>query len=324
MRDDDPSNGQGTKPTGPGAPGGGGPVIVHAPTEARNSGTHDIDQLPALEILRQINAEDRTVPTAVSAVLPELARAVELGVEALEKGAAIHYFGAGTSGRIAAQDAAELPPTYGVPPEWVTSHHAGGGQALVQAMEGVEDDWGSGRADAAEIAPGALAVGLTASGRTPYVGGALEAARERSASTVLITANPGAPLAVDVDVHVGVATGAEVIAGSTRMKAGTAQKLVLNAFSTAVMVRMGRTYSNLMVGLDATNGKLRGRVVTILTEATGLAEDRCATVLTEAEGDTRVALVSLLAGVDAQAAAAALHSAHGRVRTALTELGVSG
>lgn len=324
MRDDDPSNGQRSTPTRPGAPGGGEPVIVRAPTEARNSGTHDIDQLPALDVLRQINAEDRTVPAAVSAVLPELARAVELGVDALEKGAAIHYFGAGTSGRIAAQDAAELPPTYGVPAEWVRAHHAGGGDALVRAVEGIEDDWNSGRIEAADITPGSLAVGLTASGRTPYVGGALEAARERSASTVLITANPGAPLAEEVQVHVGVATGAEVIAGSTRMKAGTAQKLVLNAFSTAVMVRMGRTYSNLMVGLDATNGKLRGRVVTILTEATGMAEGRCADALTAADGDTRVALVSLLAEVDAAAAAAALHSSRGRVRTALVELGASG
>jgi N-acetylmuramic acid 6-phosphate etherase len=297
-------------------------VIVRAPTEARNSGTHDIDLLPALDVLRQINAEDVTVPGAVGAVLPELARAVELGVAALESGAAIHYFGAGTSGRIAAQDAAELPPTYGVPDTWVVAHHAGGGEALARAVEGIEDDWEAGRADAAGIAPGSLAVGLAASGRTPYVGGALEAARERSAATVLISANPRAPLARDADVHVGMATGAEVIAGSTRMKAGTAQKLALNAFSTAVMVRMGRTYSNLMVGVDATNGKLRGRVVTILTQATGMDERVCAEALNAAGGDTRVALVSLLADVDAAVAARALGEARGRVRPALAGLGL--
>lgn len=303
---------------------GGGAVIVRAPTETRNPKTHDIDLLPALDVLRRINAEDATVPAAVGEVLPELARAVELGVAALERGATIHYFGAGTSGRTAAQDAAELPPTYGVPADWVVAHHAGGGEALARAVEGIEDDWEAGRADASVVAPGSLAVGLAASGRTPYVGGALEAARERSAATVLISANPQAPLARGVDVHVGMATGAEVIAGSTRMKAGTAQKLALNAFSTAVMVRMGRTYSNLMVGVDATNGKLRGRVVTILTQATGLTEAVCARALGEAGGDTRVALVSLLAGVEAAEAARALEAARGRVRTALTELGVPG
>ena len=293
---------------------------MRSPTEARNSGTYDIDLLPALDILRQINAEDTTVTAAVATVLPDLAKAVKMGVAALEAGTGIHYFGAGTSGRIAAQDAAELPPTYGVPPEWVVAHHAGGGDALSKALEGVEDDWEAGRADAAEVPEGALVIGLAASGRTPYVGGALEAAREQSASTVLISANPDAPLAASVDVHVGVSTGAEVIAGSTRMKAGTAQKLLLNAFSTAVMVRMGRTYSNLMVGVDATNAKLRGRVVTILMEATGLKGDACAEALTAAEGDTRVALVSLLAEVDAEQAAEALDRARGRVRVALAQL----
>ncbi|WP_017599764.1 N-acetylmuramic acid 6-phosphate etherase [Nocardiopsis lucentensis] len=302
-------------------PGGGDTVIVRSPTEARNSGTHDIDLLSSLDILRQINAEDATVPAVVAAALPELARAVDLGVAALESGAAIHYFGAGTSGRIAAQDAAELPPTYGVPAEWVIAHHAGGGDALAHAVEGIEDDWESGRIDAAGVAPGSLAVGLAASGRTPYVGGALEAARERSAATVLISANPGSPLAAGADVHVGMDTGAEVIAGSTRMKAGTAQKLALNAFSTAVMVRMGRTYSNLMVGVDATNSKLRGRVVTILSQATGLGERACAKALTAANGDTRVALVSLLADVDPTRAARALSTGGGRVRAALAELG---
>ncbi|MFE6306692.1 N-acetylmuramic acid 6-phosphate etherase [Nocardiopsis sp. NPDC057823] len=306
-------------PSDPGAPPGE-TVIVRAPTEARNPRTLDIDRLSVLDVLRRINAEDATVPAAVEAALPELARAVELGVAALESGAAIHYFGAGTSGRIAAQDAAELPPTYGVPPEWVVSHHAGGGAALVRAVEGIEDDWESGRADASGLIPGSLAVGLAASGRTPYVGGALEAARERSAATVLISANPDAPLAEHVDVHVGVDTGAEVIAGSTRMKAGTAQKLALNAFSTAVMVRMGRTYSNLMVGVDASNGKLRGRVVTILAQASGAGEEDCARALTEAGGDTRTALVSLLAGVPAAEAREALAGARGRVRDALAGL----
>ncbi|KUP98403.1 N-acetylmuramic acid 6-phosphate etherase [Thermobifida cellulosilytica] len=294
--------------------------IVRVPTEARNSGTNDIDLLPTVDILRLINAEDTTVPHAVAAVLPELARAVDLGVAALRGGGRVHYFGAGTSGRLATMDAAELPPTFGIARDRVIAHHAGGPSALVHAREGIEDDFACGCADASGVTSADLAVGLTASGRTPYVAGALHRARQAGARTVLVTADPHSALAADVDVHVGVATGAEVIAGSTRMKAGTAQKLVLNAFSTAVMVRLGYTYSNLMVGVVATNAKLRGRMVTILTEATGLSEEECAEALNRADGDTRIALVCLLTGVDVPTAADALHAAHGSVRAALRAL----
>lgn len=294
--------------------------IVRAPTEARNSSTKDIDLLPTADILRLINAEDATVPRAVAEVLPELARAVDLGVSVLRHGGRIHYFGAGTSGRLATMDAAELPPTFGIARDRVVAHHAGGPSALIHACEGIEDDFSNGRADAATVTSADLAIGLTASGRTPYVAGALDRAREAGARTVLVTADPHSALAADVDVHIGVATGAEVIAGSTRMKAGTAQKLILNAFSTAVMVRLGYTYSNLMVGVVATNAKLRGRMVTILTEATGLSEEDCAEALHRADGDTRIALVCLLTGVDVPTAAHALHAAHGSVRAALREL----
>ncbi|MUL42659.1 N-acetylmuramic acid 6-phosphate etherase [Streptomonospora sp. PA3] len=295
--------------------------IVRVPTERRNQGTYDIDRLPTLEVLRRISAEDATVPGAVAAALPDLARAVDLGVEALRGGGRVHYFGAGTPGRIATMDAAELPPTFGTDPGAVLAHHAGGAAALGRASEGAEDDERLGRSDAAEVGAGDLAVGLTASGRTPYVAGALRTARRAGAATVLVSANPQAPLAGDADVHVAVDTGPEVIAGSTRMKAGTAQKLVLNAFSTALMVRLGRTYSNLMAGVDATNAKLRGRAVTILAEASGTDEDSCAAALARAGGDTRVALVSLLAGVDAARAAAELAACGGRVRAALDRIG---
>ncbi|TDQ43915.1 N-acetylmuramic acid 6-phosphate etherase [Actinorugispora endophytica] len=295
--------------------------IVRVPTERRNSGTHDIDLLPTLDMLRLINSEDATVPRAVAAALPEIAKAVDLGVAALRGGGRVHYFGAGSSGRLATMDAAELPPTYGIADDRVIAHHAGGGVALVHARESIEDDFDSGRADAATVAAGDLVVGLTASGRTPYVAGALNRAREAGAHSVLITADPHSALAAEADVHIGVATGAEVIAGSTRMKAGTAQKLVLNAFSTAVMVRLGYTYSNLMVGVVATNAKLRGRMVTILTEATGLPEDACAEALTSADGDTRVALVCLLTGADTPTAADTLRAVKGSVRAALRELG---
>jgi len=290
---------------------------VLAPTEERNPNTLDIDLVSTVDMLRMINDEDATVPGAVRAVLPALAAAVDLAAEALRAGHRIHYFGAGTSGRIAVLDAAELVPTYALDPTFVVAHHAGGGDALEQSLENVEDDADRGGSDAAEVAAGDVAVGLTASGRTPYVLGALRAARATGARTVLISANPTAEFATEVDVHVGVATGAEVIAGSTRMKAGTAQKLVLNAFSTALMVRMERTYSNLMVAVAASNAKLRGRIVRILVEATGLDVATCAQAAEAADGDCRLALVSLLAGVPVGTARAALTSAAGGVRRAV-------
>lgn len=295
--------------------------IVRSPTEERNGGTQDIDLLPTLDVLRLINAEDHLVAPAVATVLPELAAAVDRTVHSLTQGGHAHYFGAGTSGRLAMMDAAELPPTYGTDPQRVVAHHAGGHDALVTAVEGIEDDEQQGAQDAAVLAEGDVAVGLTASGRTPYVAGALRAARLVGAHTVLISANPRAPLADEVDVHVGMDTGAEVIAGSTRMKAGTAQKLALNALSTAVMVRLGHTYSNLMVAMSANNAKLRGRMVTILAEASGHSVEDCAAALAAAHGQTRIALVSLLAEVNVADAETAVRTAGGSVRTALRELG---
>lgn len=297
--------------------------VVEAPTEERNSRTADIDLVPTLELLRQLNAEDASVPGAVADVLPELARAVDIVVARLAAGGRMHYFGAGTSGRLAALDAAELPPTFSVPPDLVVAHHAGGAEALTTAMENVEDDEAAGASDASELAEGDVAVGIAASGRTPYVRGALVRARERGAATILVTANPRAPLAEVADVHVGPHTGPEAIAGSTRLKAGTATKLVLNSLSTAVMVKLGRTYSNLMVHLLATNEKLRGRSVRILVEATGADYDSCATALSEAAGDLRVALVALLAGVPTATAAETLGAGDGTVRTAVATLGTS-
>lgn len=290
---------------------------VESPTELRNPRTTDIDVLPTLEVLRHVNAEDADVPGAVAGVLPDVARAVDAAVDALRSGGRIHYFGAGTSGRLGAMDAAELPPTYGIDPQDVVAHQAGGAAALDQAIEAAEDDDRGGAEEAADLRVGDVAIGLTASGRTPYVVGALRAARAAGATTVLVSSNPDAPLGGDVDVHIGVATGAEAVAGSTRMKAGTAQKLVLNAFSTAVMVRLGRTYSNLMVGMRAKNAKLRGRIVTILVEASGRDAETCASVLEEAGGDARVALVTLLSGVPVHGAGRALTASDGSVRDAL-------
>jgi N-acetylmuramic acid 6-phosphate etherase len=297
-----------------------GTAWVTAPTEERNENTRDIDRDSTLDMLLRINDEDARVAGAVRAALPDLARAVDLAVDALRAGHRIHYFGAGTSGRIAVLDAAELVPTYAVDPSLVVAHHAGGSSAVDRPIEEAEDDTDAGALAAGQVQAGDVAVGLTASGRTPYVVGALRQAAARGAGTVLISANPDAAFGAEVDVHVGMATGAEVIAGSTRMKAGTAQKLALNAFSTAVMVRMGRTYSNLMVAVAATNAKLRGRVVRILVEATGLDPQTCLQAAERAEGDCRVALVSLLAQVDVTTARDALAASHGAVRTALDRL----
>lgn len=222
-------------------------VRVESPTEARNPRTEDIDRLSTVDVLRLINAEDHRVPDAVEAVLPELARAADLAVGALRAGHRVHYVGAGTSGRLATLDAAELVPTFNVPPDWFLAHHAGGPEALVKAVEDVEDAAAGGAAQIrGHAAAGDVVLGLTASGRTPFVVAALAEARALGAHTVLVSNNPIAP-PVEVDVLIAVDTGPEAIAGSTRMKAGTAQKLVLTSFSTAVMVRLGRTYSNLMV-----------------------------------------------------------------------------
>jgi N-acetylmuramic acid 6-phosphate etherase len=292
-------------------------VPVQAPTEGRHPRSLDLDLLPTSDLLRLINDEDATVAPAVAAALTALEDAVDLAVAALRGGGAVHYFGAGTSGRIAAMDAAELPPTYGVEPDRVVAHHAGGAQALDAALEDVEDDLASGAEAAGVVTSGDVAVGLTASGRTPYVVGALGEARRRGARTVLVSANPAAEAAPYADVHVCVETGPEVLAGSTRMKAGTAQKLVLNAFSTAVMVRLGHTYAGLMTGVVAKNAKLHGRTVLILAEASGRDLDTCARVLDDSGQDLKVALVRLLGDVDADRACTALDSADGVVRRAL-------
>ncbi|RSN53405.1 N-acetylmuramic acid 6-phosphate etherase [Amycolatopsis sp. WAC 04182] len=298
-------------------------VHVDSPTEQRNPRTTDIDLMSTMGILGAINAEDRRVPEAVAAVLPQVARAVDFAVEALRSGHRVHYFGAGTSGRLATLDAAELVPTFNVPSDWFIAHHAGGPRALRQAVEDAEDNAKAGAAEVAEsVAPGDFVLGLTASGRTPYVLGALAAASRRGARTALVSGNPAAVTPPGVDVLIAVDTGPEAIAGSTRMKAGTAQKIILTAFSTATMIKLGRTYSNLMVSMRATNAKLRGRTIRILREATGMSMADCSDALTEADGDLKVALVHLLSGEDVASAAKALAANDGHVRKALDSLRV--
>lgn len=298
------------------------PVVrVGAPTEQRNPHSVDLDLMSTRDVLSVISEADRRVPAAVAAVLDKIAEAVDLAVVALRGGRRVHYFGAGTSGRLGVLDAAELAPTFNSPRHWFCAHLAGGPDAMWQAVEDAEDDDRLGATESADcVQEGDLVVGLAASGRTPYVLGALAAARARGASTVLLCADPQAQAAVSVDVFIGVDTGPEVVTGSTRMKAGTAQKLVLNAFSTAVMVRLGRVYSNLMIDMVATNAKLRGRMISILVEATGCAEEVSRQALDEAGGNLKTALVSLVSGAGIPAARAALARCEDQVRGALALL----
>ena len=298
------------------------PLPVSSRTEERNWHTVDIDVVPTEEVLRLLNAEDAMVAGAVASVLPELATVVDLVVDRLRAGGQVHYFGAGTSGRIGVMDSAEVIPTFGLEPGGFVAHQAGGAYALSTAVEGAEDDETLGAQDAAGVSAGDVAVGITASGRTPYIAGALRFAQSAGAMPVLVSSNPAAPLAAAAQHALLVDTGPEAIAGSTRLKAATAQKMVLNALSTAVMVRMGRTYSNLMVGMAGTNAKLRQRQLFILSEASGAQDEACRAELERCGGDLRLSLLCLLSGLDPAAAAEALADAEGSVRGALIRLGL--
>jgi N-acetylmuramic acid 6-phosphate etherase len=277
-----------------------------------------------LQLLERLNDEDAHVAGAVRAQLPSIAELVECAVMRLTAGGRIHYFGAGSSGRQGLLDAAEMPPTFGVDPDLFTAHLAGGDAAVRHAQEGAEDDGDLGAAAARDVGGDDLVIGLAASGYTAYVGGALRRARSAGAHTALVTSNPRAPLAELVDTVVCVATGPEAITGSTRMKSATAQKLVLNEFSTAVMVRTGRTWSNLMVDVVASNAKLRGRALRLLEQATGADEPTCAEALERAGQDLKTALIALLSGCDTDQARRALRACGGRVADALLTTSLPG
>ena len=287
------------------------------PTEARNPPTQGIDALGTLEVLHLLHAEDQVAVDAVTEVLPELAPVVELAAERFRRGGNVHYFGAGTSGRLGVLDASELLPTFNLEPGRVVGHVAGGAEALVRAVENAEDSVEDGRRAAAGLGPDDVAIGLAASGSTPYVGGALEAARAAGAATVLVSSNPRAPLARFADTSIALRTGPEAVTGSTRLKAGTAQKLVLNAFSTALMIAVGRTWQNLMVSVVATNAKLRERTVRILCEATGLDREAASELLGRTRGDLKAAIVVALGGVSVERSQELLDRHAGTVRTAL-------
>jgi N-acetylmuramic acid 6-phosphate etherase len=290
-------------------------------TEKRNPRSMRIDAASTEEILRIINDEDARVVPAVRAELPYIAKAVEIVVEAFKNGGRLIYAGAGTSGRLGVLDAAECPPTFGSPPELVQGLIAGGKEAMFVAQEGAEDHESNGR-DALEdlgITPNDVICGIAASRRTPFVVGAVKYAREVGCETLFVTCNPRSQFDLHewVDVAICAAVGPEVIMGSTRMKSGTAQKLVLNMITTAAFVRMGKVYENMMIDLQMTNEKLKERSKRIVMIATGVDYPEAKRVLDAAGGHVKTALVMILAGVDADAARARLDAADGFVREAI-------
>ena len=288
-------------------------------TEKRNPASANIDCLSPLEIVRVMNAEDAGVATAVEAELPRIAAAVEQSAQRLRDGGRLIYIGAGTSGRLGVLDASECPPTFSTPPGLVIGWIAGGPAALIDAVEELEDDAGAGRADAGrlEITATDVVVGITASGRTPFVLGAIAEANDRGALTIGLACNQNSELERLVKIMIAPAVGPEVIAGSTRLKAGTAQKMVLNMLSTGTMILLGKTFGNLMVDLRATNSKLRQRATGIVREATGLAESEAAALLEAANGETKTAIVAAYGEGDPDVARARLAEAGGSVRAAL-------
>ncbi|HTC65110.1 MAG TPA: N-acetylmuramic acid 6-phosphate etherase [Candidatus Saccharimonadales bacterium] len=292
-------------------------------TEQRNPRTRGIDAKSTVDILRAIHREDASVAEAVSAAMPAIARAVGAMAHAIQNGGRVFYIGAGTSGRLAVLDAAELPPTYGTSPSMVQAIIAGGRRALTHAVEGAEDNRAQGARDlhARKLSAKDVVVGIAASGGTPYVIGALEFANKKGAITIGITSNPGTLLTKTARISIVTPTGPEVITGSTRMKAGTAQKLVLNMLSTAMMIRLGRVYDNWMIGVALTNQKLRARGLRILMEASGADVAKSTRALRQSGHNLPAALIMLKTGASVQEARRLLQANKGHVHSAINRTG---
>jgi N-acetylmuramic acid 6-phosphate etherase len=288
-------------------------------TEEPNPRSHGLDREGTLELLRLLNAEDRRVPAAVGRAIPAIARAVDAFVAGFERGGRLIYVGAGTSGRLGALDASECPPTFGISRSRVQAVIAGGRRALDRAVEGAEDSAAQGARDMARvgIGPNDVVVGLAAGGSTPYVAGALRKARRLGATTALVTTNPRPALGKLADIRIIADVGPEVLAGSTRMKSGTAQKLVLNMLTTAAMARLGRVYDNRMIYVSLSNRKLWRRALRVLAEMAGVSEDEARRAMRRAGGKLPVALVMLKTGAERKEAERRLAEAKGHVRRAI-------
>jgi N-acetylmuramic acid 6-phosphate etherase len=292
-------------------------------TERRNPRSVDIDLFPTERILRIINGEDALIAPAVAAAIAEIAKVTDLAVEAIRSGGHVIYVGAGTSGRIAALDAAECPSTFSAPPEWIQFVIAGGAKAFTKSVDGSEDARDQAAVDlkGKKLSKNDLVIGIAASGTTPYTLAGLEYARSKGAKTVALVCVPNSPMSKAADVTICVVVGPEVISGSTRMKAGTAQKMALNMISTATMIRLGMTYSNWMINVSMANRKLRERGVHILQEILGVKPEEAAKLVESSGNKLKVAVVMGATGCNRKDAEKRLAEADGNLRSVLGHLG---
>jgi N-acetylmuramic acid 6-phosphate etherase len=300
-------------------PEGPGRLGLPLESERVNSATLDIDRMSSLEIAQAMNAEDAKVAGAVAQTLPQVGLAIDRIAARMRRGGRLIYVGAGTSGRLGALDAAECPPTFNVSPDMIVSCIAGGTFAWTEAVEDAEDRADLGESDlvALGVGPQDAVVGIAASGHTPYVLGAMSRAQASGALTIGVACNANAPLERLSEIAITPIVGPEVVTGSTRLKAGTAQKMVLNMLSTGVMILLGKTYGNLMVDVRATNTKLQRRAVDIVSSATGLDDDAAERLLAESQGEIKTAIVAHLASISLDEARRRLRASQGIVRTAL-------
>lgn len=288
-------------------------------TEQRNPNSKHVDSLSALEIVQLMNEEDKQVPLAIEKCLPQIAQAVECIVAAFQQGGRLVYIGAGTSGRLGVLDASECPPTFGVSPEMVKGIIAGGERALRHPIEGAEDSKTQAVVDlqTIQLSSKDVLVGIAASGRTPYVIGALGYAKSLGSVTVSIASNPNSAMANIVDIAIDTVVGPEVLTGSSRLKSGTAQKLVLNMLTTASMILMGKCYQNLMVDVQASNEKLKARAIRIVMQATDCDKSLAEETLKQADQNAKLAIMMILSGLDRVQAEALLEKHHGKLQLAL-------
>ena len=288
-------------------------------TEQRNPNSMHVDSLSALEIVQLMNEEDKQVPLAIEKCLPQIAQAVERIVAAFQQGGRLVYIGAGTSGRLGVLDASECPPTFGVSPEMVKGIIAGGERALRHPIEGAEDSKTQAvvALQTIQFSSRDVLVGIAASGRTPYVTGALEYAKSLGSVTVSIASNPNSAMANIVDIAIDTVVGPEVLTGSSRLKSGTAQKLVLNMLTTASMILMGKCYQNLMVDVQASNEKLKARAIRIVMQATDCDKALAEETLKQADQNAKLAIMMILSGLDRAQAEALLEKHHGKLQLAL-------
>ncbi|EGR0489317.1 N-acetylmuramic acid 6-phosphate etherase [Vibrio cholerae] len=296
-------------------------ALSHLVSEGRNPDTMDIDLLSSQEIVERLNQQDKQVPLAVEAVLPQIAQAVDKITAAFKQGGRLIYLGAGTSGRLGVLDASECPPTFGVSDQMVIGLIAGGKEAMFTAQEGAEDNAALGAHDLQQIdfSSKDVLVGIAASGRTPYVIGALEYANDLGATTIALSCNPDSPIAEIAQIAISPVVGPEALTGSTRLKSGTAQKLVLNMLTTASMIRLGKSYQNLMVDVRATNRKLIARAVRIVMQATDCQREEAEALLKESHNNAKLAILMHLTGMNYEQATAKLSQSDGFLRRAMEE-----